>query len=135
MAFIRGAKQISVRAIVSRVSYDFVKAREVVDRVTRHLNIDRRRELRAHAAHALPGRTFALVRLALKHQHITATSLRQVISDTRTDDAAADDDYVRGFHEVKVKRNREKVKKTLARHPEPGHGYAVRCAERRCLSG
>ena len=50
------------------------------------------------------------MRLALNHQDVRATGLRQVISDTRSDDAAADDDYVCGFHKVKVKRKKEKVK-------------------------
>src|SRR5258708_5204624 len=97
MSFIRRTKQITVRAIVSRVSYHFIKSREEVDRVARHLNIDRRRELRAHATHAFPGRAFALMRLALKHEHISATRLGQVIGDTRSDNAAADDDYVCGL--------------------------------------
>src|SRR5207253_9726981 len=111
MTLVRGAKQIAVRAIVGRVSYYFVKAREEVDRVARHLNVHGCRELRALAAHTLPGRALSLMRLALDHQHVGAAGLRQMISDTRSDNAATDDDYVCGLHKAKVKRKREKVKR------------------------
>src|ERR1051326_1436941 len=84
-------------AVIRGVTDDFIELRKEVDRVFRHLNIDRRRELRAHAAHALTGRAFALVRFALQHQHVRATLLRQMISDTRSDDAAADDADVCSF--------------------------------------
>ena len=47
---------------------------------------------------------------ALNYQDISATSLRQVISHARSDNAAADDDYVCSFHKTKVKRKRGKVK-------------------------
>src|SRR6266705_3979670 len=107
-------------AIVGRVTDDFVKLRKEVDRILRHLNIDRCGELRAHPAHTLAGRAFALMRLALDHEHICATGLSELISDTRADNAAADDDHVRGFHgKVKIRRKKGKVKKprsTTARH-------------------
>src|SRR5688572_10626900 len=51
------------------------------------------------------------MRLALKHENICAAGLREVISDTRSNDAAADDDYVRGFHaDAKLERISLKVK-------------------------
>ncbi len=86
-----------MRAIVRRVAYDFIKARKEVDRVPRHLYVYRRRKLRAHAAHAFPGRALALVRLALDDQHVGTSGLRQMIGDTRADNAAPDDDDVCGF--------------------------------------
>src|SRR5713101_6474870 len=104
------AEKISVRAIVRRVAYDFIKARKEVDRVPRHLYVYRRRELRAHAAHAFPGRALALMRFALDHQHVSAAGLRQMIGDTRADDAAADNHDVCGFHESKSKKEKEKSK-------------------------
>ncbi len=51
------------------------------------------------------------MRLALDHEHISATGLREMISNTRADNAAADDHNVRGFHlKEKVKRKKGKVK-------------------------
>src|SRR5688572_14469323 len=45
------------------------------------------------------------------HQHIRAAGLREVISDTRSDNAATDDDDVRGFHaDAKLERISLKVK-------------------------
>ena len=72
------------------------------------------------------------MRFSLKHQNIGAAGLRQVISDARPDDAAADDDDVCGFHKAKVRRKWEKVKKALARPlrtgtampPDVRKGYA-----------
>src|SRR2546421_13095074 len=97
MIFVRGAEQITVRAIIRRVPDNFIELRKEVDRIFRHLNVDWSRELRTHAAHALAGRPVALMRLALKHQHVGTALLREMISDARSDNAAADDDYVRGF--------------------------------------
>ena len=50
------------------------------------------------------------MRFALNHQHIRATCLRQMISDTRANNAAADDDDVRGFHEGQSKKDKGKSK-------------------------
>ena len=63
MIFVRRAEEISMRSIIRRVAHHVVELRKEVDRILRHLDIDRRRELRAHAAHALPGRALALMRL------------------------------------------------------------------------
>ena len=101
MSFVRRAEEISMRSIVRRVAHHVVELRKEVDRILRHLDIDRRRELRAHTAHALPGRALALMRFALEHKDIGATGLREMISDTRADNAATDDDDVRGFSHAK----------------------------------
>ena len=90
-----------MRSIVRRVAHHVVELRKEVDRILRHPDIDRRRELRAHAAHALPGRALALMRFAFNHKDIGAASLSEVISDARADDAAPDDDDVRGFSHAK----------------------------------
>ena len=63
------------------------------DGVQRHLNVRRGGELRAHSAHALAGRAFALMRFALDDQHVAATCFGQVPGDAGADDAAANDDY------------------------------------------
>src|SRR5438552_13698673 len=97
MIFVRRAEEIAMCAIICRVTYDFIELREEVDRILRHLDVDGRRELRAHATHALARRALALMRLALDHEHVCATRLSEVISDTRADNAAADDDDIRGF--------------------------------------
>src|SRR3989442_9878569 len=117
MIFVRRAEKISMRSIIRRVAHHVIEPRKEVDRILRHLDIDPRRELRAHTAHALPGRAFALMRLALQHQNIRATGLREVISDARANDAAADDDDVRGFH--KGKSRKEKGKSKVARCSNP----------------
>jgi hypothetical protein len=111
MLFVGGAEEISVRAIIGRVTDNFVELRKEVDRILRHLNVYRRGELCAHAAHTLARRAFALVRFAFEHEHVSATLLREMISDTRSHDAAADDDHVCGFHlEIKSKKEKEKSK-------------------------
>ena len=51
-----GTKHIAVRFVIRRVSGHFFKARKDIYRVTRHLNIDGRSELCAHAAHTFAGR-------------------------------------------------------------------------------
>src|SRR5437588_10782544 len=98
MVLVRRAEEITMRAIVRGVTNDFIKLRKEVDRILRHLNVDGSRELRAHTAHALASRAFTLVRFALNHQHVRAALLRKVISDARSDNAAADDDDVRSLH-------------------------------------
>src|SRR5437588_10948507 len=116
MIFVRGAEQITVRAIIRRVPDNFIELRKEVDRIFRHLNVNWSRELDTHAAHALTGRAFALMRLALEHEHVRAALLREVIGDTRSDDAAANDDDVCGFnHEEKVSRKAWKIAKKKAR--------------------
>src|SRR5438876_7482234 len=104
MIFVRGAEKITMCAIIRRMTDDFIELRKEVDRILRHLNIDGRRELRAHAAHALTRRALALMRFTLDDEHVRATCLCEVISDTGADNAAADDDDVRGFHEGKSKK-------------------------------
>src|SRR2546423_72703 len=98
MIFIRRTEQITVRAVIRRVPYNLFKLREEVDRILRHLNVYGSRELRPHTAHALAGRTFALMRLALQHKDVRAPLLSKMISDTRSDNATANDDDVRGFN-------------------------------------
>src|ERR1043165_5477443 len=90
-------EEITVRAIVSRITRSFFEAREEVYRVKRHLYVDGRGKLRAHASHALARGALALVRLALKHKHIAAACLRQMIGNARAHYAAAYDDHVRSF--------------------------------------
>src|SRR2546426_10114574 len=124
MIFVRRAEEISMRSIIRRVAHHVVELRKEVDRILRHLDVDRRRELRAHTAHALPGRAFALMRFAFNHKHIGATRVREVIIDTRADNAATDDDYVCGFsHSEKVSRKGAKIAKKKgeqSRSPFPG---------------
>jgi hypothetical protein len=70
MLFICRTEQITVCAVIRGMSNHLIELRKEVDRVLRHLNIHRRRELRAHAAHAFAGGPFTLVGLTLDHQHI-----------------------------------------------------------------
>src|SRR2546423_14683660 len=87
-----------MRAIIRWVADNLFKLREEVDRILRHLNVYGSRELRPHSAHALAGRTFALMRFALQHEDVGAPLLSKMISDTRPDNATADDDDVCGFN-------------------------------------
>src|SRR5688572_23078579 len=51
------------------------------------------------------------MRFALKHENIRAAGLREMISDTRSDNAATNDDDVRSFHaHAKLERISLKVK-------------------------
>src|SRR5262245_9834994 len=61
------------------------------------------------------------MRFALNHEHVRATGLSEMISDTRTNDAAAYDDDVRGFHK-KGKSKKEKGKSKGTKRIIPGNG-------------
>src|ERR1041384_1428412 len=98
MAFVCGEEEIAVRAIIGRLPDDLVELREEVDRVARHGEVDGRRELRAHTAHAFARRALPLMRLALDDKYVAATTCGQMISHARPDDAAADDNYVCCVH-------------------------------------
>src|SRR5262249_50050586 len=115
MFFVCGAEEITMRPIIGRMSDDFVELRKEVDRVLRHLNVHGRRELRAHTAHAFAGSALALVCFTLEHKHVRASLLREMISNTRSHNAAADDDDVCGFNHAHatLERNSRKVKKAI----------------------
>ena len=98
MALVCGGKKIALRPVAGGISHDFVERAEERDRVKRHPDVDGGGELSPHAAHALSGGTFTLVRFALDHQDVAASGLGQVVSDARTDDSTADDDDVRRLH-------------------------------------
>ncbi|MCG3161882.1 MAG: hypothetical protein JMDDDDMK_03097 [Acidobacteria bacterium] len=97
MRFGRRAEQIAVSAVIRRVAGRFFKTREEVNRIERHLDVDRRSELSAHAAHALAGRTESLLLFAFDDQNVRTARFGQVISDARSDDSAADDYDLRCF--------------------------------------
>src|SRR5437879_2720951 len=78
------------------------------------------------------------MRFAFDHEHIAATSLGEMISDARPNDATADDDYVRGFsHNKKVSQKGAKIAKKKgeqSRSPLPDRllsplsvGLVLRC--------
>ena len=69
--------------------------RKKVNRVERHLYVDRRGELRAHSARCFAGRAESLRFLAFYHEHIRASRFRQVIGYARTDNSPADNNYIR----------------------------------------
>jgi hypothetical protein len=75
--------------------HHFVEGAEEGDGVHRHADVDRRGELRADAAHALPGGALALAGFPFDDQNVGASRFRQVIRDAGTYDSAADDDDIR----------------------------------------
>ena len=54
----------------------------------------------------LPVAAFALVGLALDHQHVAAPGFGQMIGNARPDDSASDNDYIRGLHVSSVRSAR-----------------------------
>src|SRR5947209_19062735 len=94
MALIGGDEQVALRAIPGRVPHHLVKRVEERDGVQRHLDALRGGELRPHAAHALSGGAFTLVRFALENEYVAATGFGQMIRDAGPDNAAADDNDI-----------------------------------------
>src|SRR5215510_43010 len=82
------------------------KGIEERDRIQRHLDADRCRELGSYTAHALPGRPLALVRFALQHYDVADACLGKVVRNARTHNSTADDDHIRRFQTVLRKRKR-----------------------------
>ena len=93
-----GDEQVALVAIAGGLSQALVERGVERNRVQRHLDVGLGSELRAHAAHALAGGPFALVRFALHDEHVAATGFRQMPRDARADDSAADNDYFRRLH-------------------------------------
>src|SRR5262245_39540157 len=98
MRFGRRAEQIAMRTVIGGVAGRLFKTREEVNRVERHLDVDRRGELGAHAAHALAGRTESLLLFAFDDQNVRAARFGKVICDARSDDSSPDDDTVCWFY-------------------------------------
>src|SRR5882724_8651321 len=98
MALAGREKQISLRLVSTRMSQALIELCIERDRVERHLDVDRCRELSADPAHALSCRAFTLMALALEDEDVLRSCGGQVIGDACADDAAADDDHVRCLH-------------------------------------
>jgi hypothetical protein len=73
------AEEISLRTVIAWIAEPFLEAGIKRYRVHRHLNIDRSRELGAHATHALAGRSFALSGFPFDDQNAAAARRRQVV--------------------------------------------------------
>jgi hypothetical protein len=95
---IGGAEQIALGPVVTGIAEAILEAGVERNRVQRHLNADRSRKLRPHAAHALARRSLALRRFALDHEHVAASLRREVIGDARADDPSTSDDDFRSLH-------------------------------------
>src|SRR5262249_30796763 len=94
----RCAEEIPVRAVIGGLPRNLFKSREEINRVERHLDVDRRGELSAHSAKALAGRTESLLLFAFDDQNVRAARFGKVICDARSDNPAADDDNIRCFY-------------------------------------
>src|SRR5262249_43248125 len=90
----RSEEEVSLGTVVGGIANDFLKSCVERNGVERHLYVDGGGELRAHAAHALAGRAFALRALALNDQDIFASRVSEVPGNARTNDTAADNRYV-----------------------------------------
>src|SRR5208283_4325213 len=98
MLFARRAKKISLGTVVAWITKPLLKAGIERDRVKRHLDVDRRRKLRAHAAHAFARGPLALRGLALKDKNVFAAPGNQVVGNAGADNPSADENDVRGVH-------------------------------------
>src|SRR5437870_10794326 len=100
MLRVRGAKQITLRAIPGWISHPLLECCVEGNGVERHLNTGRSRELRPHAAHALACRSLPLHRFPLDHQHVFASRGSQVIGNARANNPSANNDNLRCMHEM-----------------------------------
>src|SRR5450432_2614217 len=91
-------KQISLAAVIAGMPETLLEAGIKRNRVERHLDIHRGRELGAHAAHALAGGSLALRRFPLDDQNVAAARSGEVIRNARSDNSSADDDHIRRLH-------------------------------------
>ena len=92
------AEEVSLGAVVARVAEALFETGIEGDGVERHLDVDRRRELSADAAHALAGGSLALGVLALDDEDVLAAGGDEVAGDAGADNASADEDDVCGVH-------------------------------------
>src|SRR5258708_28376892 len=79
--FIGRAKKISLRTVVARVAKALFEARIERDRVKRHLDVDRRRKLGTHAAHALARGSLAQRGLPLNDENPLASTSIKLVAD------------------------------------------------------
>src|SRR6266853_372022 len=98
MVFVSRAKKVTLGTIVAWKAEAFLETRIERNRIKRHLDIDWRRKLRPHSAHALAGGSFALRCLALDYQNIFAAGGDEVVGDAGADNSSADDYHVCGVH-------------------------------------
>src|SRR2546421_12036024 len=115
MCLAGGHKKIALLLIARRVSQALLESGVERDRIQRHANVYWRRELRSHTAHALSGRTLALMGFTFNHQDVVASCGSQMAGNTRSDNAASDDDYVSCLHgqviliTIKTRRQRRRT--------------------------
>src|SRR6185437_14572966 len=95
VAIVGRHEQVALRAVARRMPHGLLEIAKKRNRIQRHANARIRGKLRAHAAHALARRSFALVRFALQDDDIAASRPRELISDAGPDDSASDDDHIR----------------------------------------
>lgn len=93
------AKKVALRPVITGIAGSLFEARIERNRVQRHLDIHRRRELGPHSAHAFSGGSFALGRLAFQNHDIAATGASQVVGNAGADDSSANDYDVCRLHE------------------------------------
>ena len=106
-------EQITLSAVAGRMSQHFFEVAEKRNGVKRHLNADVGRELGAHATHAFARGPFSLVCLAFEDQYVAAAGFGKLIRDARSDDPAANNDYIRRGHGFNI-RNLSRAGKEIA---------------------
>src|SRR5258708_28633553 len=130
MPLIRGDEKIALRAVAGGMAHGVVERAEERDRVERHADVHGGGKLRPYAAHALAGRSFSLLALALQHHDVPAAGLRQVVRHARAHDPAADDDYIRRLHLFNVVESEAKERQSgllqITRRYFPGNGSQPR---------
>src|SRR5437868_7536965 len=98
MCLAGGHKKIALQLIARRVFQALLETCVERDRIQRHANIHRRRELRPHPAHALSGGAFTLMGFAFNHQNVFASCGSQMVGNTRSDNPSSDDGYLSCLH-------------------------------------
>src|ERR1700677_306751 len=96
--FIGRAKKIALRTVIAWIAKAIVETGIERDRVKRHPDIDRRRKLRPHAAHALARGSLALRGLSFDHKHVLTAGSDKMISNAGADDSSTDENDVCGVH-------------------------------------
>src|SRR5262245_19901211 len=83
-----------MRAVIGGLAGRFFEAREEVDRIERHLDIDWCGELSSDTAHAFAGRSQSLLLFALDNYHIGTSLFSQVVGNARADDPTSDNNNI-----------------------------------------
>src|SRR5207245_3150129 len=93
-----GHEQIPLRPITGWIPHHVLEISKELDGVHGEADVELAGKLGPHPAHTLSGRALPQIRLALQNEHVGAAGLDEMVSNTGTDDARADDHNIRSLH-------------------------------------